>query len=340
MSTRAPATSGRGISNRSSWPPGYFRSSPSVRPEERRAAEAAVDRRPREDEGVLHVVPFVREDGDDEVLAGRPLGEVDVPHRLRAEQRRLRVVQQVAPGVGPPPVVHRLDAERLLGHRGAHRVPRGGVVLGVGDEPRADAEHQVRVDLEVRVGPGEERRAVELVTAAAALDEGRLALLAGGKPADVRARERPLALGAALGVLVRLDGDEGVLFLLGVGPLDLPLADEVGVGEGPPAEVVEVGAGDLRDAVLDDDERAAESARVAVDDDLVHLLVVADVDLVRLVAERRGEGPGAPAVADLADEVDRVRVETDQVPVDVDPGGPLPLRGALPGTPRGRSRGC
>ena len=121
----------------------------------------------------------------------------------------------------------------------------------------------------------------------------------------------------------------------------LPWRIEVGVGERALAEVVEVGAGDLGDAVLDDDERAAETARVAVDDDLVHLLVVADVDLVGLVAERRGEGAGAPALADLADEVERLRVETDQVPVDVDPRGALPLRGRRsPGRPRGRSRGC
>ena len=73
--------------------------------------------------------------------------------------------------------------------------------------------------------------------------------------------------------------------------------------------------------VLDDHERTAEPARVAVDDDLVHLVVVADVDLVGLVAERRRERAGPAAFADLADEVDRLGVESDQVPVDVDPGG-------------------
>ena len=64
-----------------------------------------------------------------------------------------------------------------------------------------------------------------------------------------------------------------------------------------------------------------------MDDDLVHLRVVADVDLVGLVLERGRQRPRPPAFADVTDEVERLRVESDQVAVDVDPGRPLPLRG-------------
>ena len=109
-----------------------------------------------------------------------------------------------------------------------------------------------------------------------------------------------------------------------VGPLDLPLSDEVAERERAPGELVEVGAGDARDAVLDDDQRAAEAAPVAVDDHLVHLVVVADVELVRLVAEGRGERPRPPALADLPHQLEGLGVETDQVPVDVDARRALP----------------
>ncbi len=166
---------------------------------------------------------------------------------------------------------------------------------------------------------GEQARRRERRVAHPALHDRRLRLLPHRRPAEVRARERLATLRAPVGHDVRVDRDEAILLLLGVDPFDLPLADQVGERQRAPGEVVEVGAGGAGDAALHDHEGAAQATLVAVDDDLVHLVIVADVDLVGLVAERRGEGPGPATLADLADEVDRLGVEPDQVPVDVDP---------------------
>ncbi len=63
-------------------------------------------------------------------------------------------------------------------------------------------------------------------------------------------------------------------------------------------------------AILKDEQGAPEAALVAVDYDLVHVLVVADVYLIR-------EETASPSAANLRHQFDRFIVTSDQVPVDV-----------------------
>src|SRR5208282_571603 len=96
--------------------------------------------------------------------------------------------------------------------------------------------------------------------------------------------------------------------------------------EGPSAEVVEVRTRDPGHAVLRDDQRTAEPAGVGVNDDLVHLAVVAYVEFVGLVAEGGRERARPASLADLLDQVERLGVEAHEVAVDVDARRTLPLR--------------
>ncbi len=63
-------------------------------------------------------------------------------------------------------------------------------------------------------------------------------------------------------------------------------------------------------AVLEDQQGAPEATLIAVDDDLVHILVVAHVYLI-------GEKTASPSAADLRYQFDRIIVASDQVSVDV-----------------------
>src|SRR5208283_2340208 len=93
----------------------------------------------------------------------------------------------------------------------------------------------------------------ELRVAESAFHGRGLPFLAHRHPADVRATERLATLRAPLGRGERVERDQSVLFLLGVAPFDLALADEVAEREGPSAEVVEVRTRDPGHAVLRDD---------------------------------------------------------------------------------------
>ncbi len=125
-----------------------------VGPEEVGTAEAALDRGLVEDERIFNIVAFVREDGDDEVLACRPVVGSDQFRGLGVGERFLHVVEQVAAGVGAELHVRRAETERLLDHACAHRDTRTRIVLGERDVCRTDTEDQGGVDLEVGVVGG------------------------------------------------------------------------------------------------------------------------------------------------------------------------------------------
>src|SRR2546422_492429 len=285
----------------------------AVRSHERRAPEATIDRGLVHDDRVLHVVPVVGHHRDDEILACGPLVEGHVLHRVRLDERLLRVVEQVAPGIRPQAVVAGSEAEGLLRHAGAHRDARGRVVLGIRDHSGGDPEDHHRVDLDVGVLFRDRRFDRERLVAVRAQELGLVVAAPHVRPRDVVPAQRVLALLAPARDVVRIDHDERVFLLFRVDPLDDPVPDEVGEPEAAHLQLVDVPSREDDVAVLHDEQRASDAALVAVDDDLTHVLVVADVDFV-------AQEPGAATFADLGHEVSRILVEADEVSIDVDAG--------------------
>src|SRR3989441_537519 len=285
----------------------------AVCPHERRPAETAVDRGLVHDDRVFHVVPVVGHHRDDEILARGSLVERDVLHRVRLHERLLRVVEQMASGVRTQSVVARSEAEGLLRHPGAHRDARGRVVLRIRDHARGDPEDDHRVDLDVGVLLRDRGLDLERLVAVRALEFRFLVAAPHVRPRDIVPAQRMLALLAAARDVVGVDRDERVFLLFGVDPLDNSVPDEVGEPEAAHLQLVDVFSREDDVAVLDDEQRASDAALVAVDDDLAHVLVIADVDFVAQEA-------GAATFADLGHEVPRVLVEPDEVSVDVDAG--------------------
>ena len=114
-----------------------------------------------------------------------------------------------------------------------------------------------------------------------------------------------------VGDLAFVEGDEAVLLLAGVQVFDDALLDEVCPGDLVLLELLDVLLGEQRHAVLDDDERAPAASAVRLDDDLVGVLVVADVDDVAYRA--------LPAFgAHLLREADRVLGIADELAVEED----------------------
>src|SRR5947208_1667099 len=212
------------------------------------------------------------------------------------------------------------QAQGLLRHARAHRDPRGRVVLRIRHDAGGDSQDHHRVDLDMRVVLRDHRFHAERFVTVDALEFRVVVPAPHVHPGDVVPAEGMFALLAAARDVVGIEGDEGVLFLLRVDPFHDPVPDEVGEPEAAHLELVDVFSGEDDVAILDDQQRPPDAALVAVDDDLAHVLVQADVDLV-------AEEPRPPPLADLADEELRVLVEADEVSVDVDPRelGLLPL---------------
>src|SRR3990170_736061 len=249
---------------------------------------------------------------DDEVLSRGPLVERHIRHRVRLDERLLRVVEEMAPRVRAGAVVARPEAEGLFRHPRAHRDARGRVVLGVRDEARGDAEDDHRVDLEMRRLSGDMRLHAERLVALLALELDLVLLRAHVHPRHVVPAQGTLALLAAARDVVGVDRDVRVLFLLRVDPLDNAVPDQVGEAGAPETKVLEVLLRQGEVALLRDEEGPADAAFVAVDDDLPHVLVVSDVDLM-------AEQAAPPPLPDLGDEHVRVLVEPDEVAVHVPP---------------------
>ena len=282
-----------------------------VCPHEGGPSEGALDGGLVHDDRVLHVVPLVRQDRHDEVLSSRSAVETDEFHRLGGDERLLRIVEHMAPRVWPDPVVGRAQAERLLGHPRTHRDPGAGVVLRIGHHCRANAEYDHGVGLEVRVLRVQERIGLHEPTARLALERD-LAFLARIPPVDIHDREDLAAVLALLGCLVGRYGDVGILLLLGVGPFDDALADEVGPPRLAGVHVLDVLAREHRLAIANDEQRAPEPPLVAVDYNLVHVDVESYVDL-------RRQQPGATPLAYLLHQLLRLVVQAYEVAVRVNP---------------------
>ena len=118
---------------------------------ERRAAERTLYRGAVQDDRVLHVVALMGEHRDDVVLAAGAMDQIGRGHRLRADDRTLRVVQHVRTGVRAQAVVGGTQSEALLDHRRATGDPRSRVVLRVGDQACAHTQNELGVDLDVGV---------------------------------------------------------------------------------------------------------------------------------------------------------------------------------------------
>ncbi len=297
-----------------------------VGPHEGGATQAPLDGGLVDDHGVLHVPAVVGHDRHDEVLASRPLVEVEVLHGLRLDHGDLRVVQKVPPGVWPDTVVGGGQAQGLLDHAGPHGHPRRGVVLRVGDQAGANAQNHQRVHLHVGVSLLQQALRLETLLAGTALELDVAVLAPDVGPLRVVAGERAVAVGTVRGDVVGVDGDVRVLLLLGVDPLHDAVVDEVSPPHLPEAQVLQILAGEDRAAVLQHQKRAAHAPLVAVDDNLVHGSVEADVHLV-------AEEARPPPLPDFAHEGLRLFVQAHQVPVHVDPGHlrllPLHLTGPL-----------
>src|SRR6059036_3633718 len=219
----------------------------------------------------------------------------------------------MASGVRPQSVVARSEAQGLLRHPGAHRDARRRVVLRIRDHARGDPEDDHRVDLDVGVLLRDRGLDLERLVAVRALEFRFLVAAPHVRPRDVVPAQRMLALLAPARDVVRVDRDERVFLLFRVDPLDDPVPDEVGEPEAAHLQLVDVLSREDDVSILHDEQRASDAALVAVDDDLTHVLVVADVDFV-------AQEPGAATFADLGHEVSRILVEADKVSVDVDAG--------------------
>src|SRR2546426_431912 len=285
----------------------------AVRSHERRAPEAAIDRGLVHDERVFHVVPVVGHHRDDEILARGTLVEGHVLHRVRLHERLLRVVEQVAPGIRPQTVVARSEAQGLLGHPGAHRDARGRVVLRIRHDAGGDPEDHHRVDLDVGVLFRDRRFHREGLVAMRAQELGLVVAAPHVRPRDVVPAQRVLAFLAPARDVVRIDRDERVFLLFRVDPLNDPVPDEVGEPKAAHLQFVDVLSGEDDVAILHDEQRSPDPALVAVDDDLPHVLVQADIDLVAQEAR-------SATLPDLGHEHLRVLVESDEVSVDVHTG--------------------
>src|SRR5205823_4733344 len=230
-----------------------------------------------------------------------------------ADERLIRIVEQVAPGVRPKTVVARRDSKGLLSHASPHRDTRGRVVLRIGHDAGGDAQDDQRVDLDMGVGLRDRGLHAEILVAVGAFELRVLVPAPHVRPRDVVPAQGMLALLAPAGDVVRIEGDERVLFLLRVDPFHDPVPDEIREAEAPHLQLVDVLAGEHDVAFLHDQQGSSDAALVAVDDDFAHVLVEAQVHLV--AQESR-----PPPFADLGDEEFRVLVEADKVSVHVDAG--------------------
>ncbi len=122
-----------------------------VRPEEETAEETAVDGALIHNHRVFLVVSGVASDGNDGVLAGRELSELEELHGPRRGQRLLGVIEDVGHRVHAARVVGEEETHGLLAHGRLVRVSGGLVVVGERDDARADAEQHAGVDLAMRV---------------------------------------------------------------------------------------------------------------------------------------------------------------------------------------------
>ena len=291
----------------------------AVGPHEGGPSESALDRALVHDQSILDVVSVVGEDRDAEVL---PCGPVAVSHELHGlglDHRDLGVLHQVAPGVGPDPVVGSGDTQCLLTHSGTHGDTGRGVVLRVRDDTGRDTQDDHGVDLHVGVLGLDLAGHGEVLSAPLAVEHA-VPVLPGVHPVGVHGGQGVVAAGAPLGGVVGVHKNQGVLFLLCVEPLDDALAEQVVPFDLALADALDVPPRNHEPAVLDDEQGPSETSLVAVDDDLSHLLVVADVDLV-------GDETAPPALPDLVDQLVGVGVDSHEVPVHVDTGSAAGLDG-------------
>jgi len=77
----------------------------TIGPHESGSSQAALDGGTVKDEGIFHIVAVIGYDGHDEVLPRRALVEGHEVHRLGLDHGLLWVVQDVAAGVRPLPIV-------------------------------------------------------------------------------------------------------------------------------------------------------------------------------------------------------------------------------------------
>jgi hypothetical protein len=111
--------------------------------------EAAIKRRPVEDERVLDIVTGVGHDSDGRVLTGRKLVVTDELDRPRPAHGSLRVDHEVEEGVDAVELVVSDGTDRLFTHSALVGVTRGLVVVRVRDETGDGAEEGEGFDLEV-----------------------------------------------------------------------------------------------------------------------------------------------------------------------------------------------
>ncbi|GIX62066.1 U5 small nuclear ribonucleoprotein-specific helicase [Babesia caballi] len=98
--------------------------------------------------GVLNLVALVTHDGDNQILAGGKLVEVDELDGLGRHQGPLGVDHEVEDGVAAVQLVVADAADRLLAHGALVGVAGALVVVGKGNEARHDAEHAHGANLE------------------------------------------------------------------------------------------------------------------------------------------------------------------------------------------------
>ena len=282
----------------------------TVGPHEGGPSESSLDGALVHDERILDVVSVEGEDGDAEVLSCWPVAVSHELHGLCLDHGDLGVLHQVTPCIGPDPVVGGGDSQCLLSHSRTHGDTGCGVVLGIGNDTGCHSEDDHGVDLHVGVLGLDLAGNGELLVAPLAFEDD-VPVLSGVHPIGVHGGQRVVAAGASPGDVVRIDEDECILFLLCIDPLDDSLAEQVVPPDLALADTLDVLPGDGEPSVLDDEQGPPEPSLIAVDDDLLHLLVVADVDLV-------GDETASPALPDLGHELPGVGMDTDEISVDVD----------------------
>mmetsp|Transcript_54211 Transcript_54211/g.168110 ORF Transcript_54211/g.168110 Transcript_54211/m.168110 type:complete len:398 (+) Transcript_54211:789-1982(+) len=206
------------------------------------AHEAPVHGGLAQHETVLLVVPRVAHDEHHGVGPRRHLPEPQVVHGPRAHEGLHGVVHDAGVGVHARVEVRPEDADGLLPHGALEDVAGAHVVVGEGDDGRADAEDHCGVDLRVRVGP---------------------------------------AVGARLDKVLDEHRDHGALLLLGVEVLDEAVAHQVAPDPLARLDPLHVGAvdDDLLRGVVHDVHGPGAPAAVRGDLDLQVLEVLLDGDL-------------------------------------------------------------
>ena len=108
---------------------------------EDRSEESAIDRTLIQHDRIFLIVTRVGRNGNDRVTAGSQLFESKVLHRLRGDQRLLRVVEHVSQGVHSHLVVRGVHTHSLLAHRTLISVTGRLVMIREGDDGGTDSKN-------------------------------------------------------------------------------------------------------------------------------------------------------------------------------------------------------